>query len=221
MPVLRMDADTVARSSHGEILEQFASHDSAVLVGTQMVAKGHDFPEVTLAVVLDADASLRFPDFRAEERTFALVTQLAGRSGRGEAGGTVMVQTLAPSASSIRHAAQHDSEGFLEAELDRRRMLRYPPYSHLIGIVLASVDQQRVVAVAGEMGQRLREGLPQDSDLLGPAPMFRARGRFRRRFMIKAQERSPSVAVVREVVAGLAAVGAFKQVSVSVDVAPQ
>ncbi len=91
-----------------------------------MVAKGHDFPEVTLSAILDADATLRFPDFRAEERTFAMVAQLAGRSGRGEAGGEVIVQTLAPGAPSIAHAARHDSAGFLAGELERRRAAALP-----------------------------------------------------------------------------------------------
>lgn len=222
MPVLRLDADTVAGAgSHGVILERFAAADSAVLVGTQMVAKGHDFPEVTLAVVLDADATLRFPDFRAEERTFALVTQLAGRSGRGPAGGEVMVQTLALGASSIRHAANHDAAGFLAAELERRRMLRYPPFSHLIGIMLAGADERRLILAAGELRERLRDALPGDADLLGPALMFRARGRYRRRFLIKAVERQAAVAAVGEVVATLAAAGGFREINVSVDVSPQ
>ena len=102
-----------------------------------MVAKGHDFPDVVLGVVLDADATLRFPDFRAEERTFALVAQLAGRSGRGERGGRVLVQTLAPEAAAIAHAARHDAAGFLAGELERRRELGYPPFSHLIRVELA------------------------------------------------------------------------------------
>jgi primosomal protein N' (replication factor Y) len=97
------------------VLAAFEQRPGGVLVGTQMVAKGHDFPDVDLGVVLDADATLRFPDFRAEERTFALVTQLAGRAGRGAAGGRVLVQTLAPDAPSIRFAAGHDADGFLAA----------------------------------------------------------------------------------------------------------
>ena len=109
-----------------------------------MVAKGHDFPEVTLSAILDADATLRFPDFRAEERTFAMVAQLAGRSGRGEAGGEVIVQTLAPDAPSIEHAARHDSAGFLAGELERRRALRYPPFSHLVRIGLAAEEEARL-----------------------------------------------------------------------------
>ncbi len=111
MPVFRLDADTAGgRGAHARILAAFGEAESAVLVGTQMVAKGHDFPEVTLSAILDADATLRFPDFRAGERTFAMVAQLAGRSGRGEAGGEVIVQTLAPTAPSIAHAAEHDAD---------------------------------------------------------------------------------------------------------------
>ncbi len=105
-PVLRLDADTVAvPEGLATLLRRFEAAESGVLIGTQMVAKGHDFPDVTLGVVLDADATLRFPDFRAEERTFALIAQLAGRVGRGSAG-RVLVQTIAPEARAIAHAAQ-------------------------------------------------------------------------------------------------------------------
>src|SRR4051812_26014766 len=135
LAAFRLDAD-VARA--GDILRGFEAAERGVLVGTQLVAKGHDFPDVTLGVVLDADATLRFPDFRAEERTFALVAQLAGRAGRGSAAGRVLVQTLAPEASSIRFAARHDADGFLALELARRRALRYPPFSTLIRIVCSS-----------------------------------------------------------------------------------
>jgi primosomal protein N' (replication factor Y) len=131
VPVWRLDAD-VARP--GEVLRDFEAAPRGVLVGTQMVAKGHDFPDVTLGIVLDADGTLRFPDFRAEERTFSLVAQLAGRAGRGAAGGRVLVQTLAPDAPSIRFAAQHDADGFLAGELARREALRYPPFSSLIRV---------------------------------------------------------------------------------------
>ena len=118
MPVFRLDSDSAAHAgAHLEILRRFEQAESGILVGTQMVAKGHDFPDVVLSVVLDADATLRFPDFRAEERTFALVAQLAGRSGRGPRGGRVLVQTLAPEAAAIRHAAAHDAQGFLAGEL--------------------------------------------------------------------------------------------------------
>ena len=116
-PVFRLDADTLGDADPdrvGALLRRFADARAGALIGTQMVAKGHDFPDVTLGVVLDADATLRFPDFRAEERTFALIAQLAGRVGRGTEG-RVLVQTIAPQARAIVHAAAHDSDGFLEA----------------------------------------------------------------------------------------------------------
>ncbi len=222
MSVMRLDSDTAAeRGAHARILARFDEAPSAVLVGTQMVAKGHDFPEVTLSAILDADATLRFPDFRAEERTFAMVAQLAGRSGRGEAGGEVIVQTLAPHAASIEHAARHDSAGFLELELNRREILRYPPFSHLTRINFASEHEVKVdeaaVAVAGD----LRRSLPKGSELLGPAPMFRVRNRHRRRILIKAEERVGTVSAVREVVERRAADRSLKDVAIGVDVDPQ
>jgi primosomal protein N' (replication factor Y) len=222
MRVFRLDSDTTSpRGAHARILAEFGEADSAVLVGTQMVAKGHDFPEVTLSAILDADATLRFPDFRAEERTFAMVAQLAGRSGRGEAGGEVMVQTLAPHASSIEHAAAHDSAGFLAGELDRRRMLRYPPYSHLLRVNLSSESEEKVDVAAAAVAGELRTQMPRDSELLGPAPMFRVRGRHRRRILVKAQDRAGTVTAARVTVERRAADRALKDVSIGVDVDPQ
>ena len=221
MDVFRLDADTGASGGHGEILERFDRSPSAILVGTQMVAKGHDFPEVTLAVVLDADATLRFPDFRAEERTFALVTQLAGRSGRGPAGGRVIVQTLAPGAPSIRSASSHDARGFLEGELERRRALDYPPFSDLVRLVFASEDEARVTAIAERAAEDVSGRLNDDSVLLGPAPMFRARGRYRMRILVKTSDRGGTVLAVREAVEGLGAEGLLRGVVLSIDVDPQ
>jgi primosomal protein N' (replication factor Y) (superfamily II helicase) len=222
MPVLRLDSDTASeRGAHARILARFDEAPSAVLVGTQMVAKGHDFPEVTLSTILDADATLRFPDFRAEERTFAMVAQLAGRSGRGEAGGEVIVQTLAPNAASIEHAARHDSAGFLELELERREVLRYPPFSHLSRVNFAAEDESKVDAAATAVARDLRLGLPQGSELLGPAPMFRVRNRHRRRILIKAEDREGTIAALREVVERKAGDRSLKDVAIGVDVDPQ
>jgi primosomal protein N' (replication factor Y) (superfamily II helicase) len=222
MPVFRLDSDTAAeRGAHARILASFGEARSGILVGTQMVAKGHDFPEVTLSTILDADATLRFPDFRAEERTFAMVAQLAGRSGRGEAGGDVIVQTLAPNASSIEHAARHDSAGFLAGELERRQLLRYPPYSHLVRIGLNAEQEARVETAAGTLATELREALPEGSELLGPAPMFRVRNRHRRRILIKASNREGTVDAVRGVVERRAADRSLKDVAIGVDVDPQ
>jgi primosomal protein N' (replication factor Y) len=222
MPVMRLDSDTAAeRGAHARILARFDEAPSAVLVGTQMVAKGHDFPEVTLSAILDADATLRFPDFRAEERTFAMVAQLAGRSGRGEAGGEVIVQTLAPNASSIEHASRHDSAGFLERELQRRELLRYPPFSHLVRVNFHAEQEGKLEVAAAAVATDLRQGLPKGSDLLGPAPMFRVRNRYRRRILIKAGDRAGVVAVVREVVEKRAGDRSLKDVAIGVDVDPQ
>jgi primosomal protein N' (replication factor Y) len=222
MPVFRLDADTASgRGAHARILAAFGEAESAVLVGTQMVAKGHDFPEVTLSAILDADATLRFPDFRAAERTFAMVAQLAGRSGRGPAGGEVIVQTLAPTAPSIVHAAGHDSAAFLAEEVERRRALRYPPFSHLIRIVLRAEAEGRLDRAAAELADALSDGLPGETDLLGPAPMFRVRNRHRRRFLLKATDREATIAAVRDAVESLATDRALRDVAISVDVDPQ
>jgi primosomal protein N' (replication factor Y) (superfamily II helicase) len=222
MPVFRLDSDTAGgRGSHARILAGFGEAESAVLVGTQMVAKGHDFPEVTLSAIVDADATLRFPDFRAGERTFAMVAQLAGRSGRGEAGGEVIVQTLAPEAASIAHAARHDSAAFLAEEIERRRLLRYPPFSHLVRVVLKSESEPRVDQAASRLAAALAETLPEDTDLLGPAPMFRVRNKYRRRLLTKAQDRDATVAAIRTAVERLATDRTLKDVAISVDVDPQ
>ncbi len=222
MPVFRLDADTSAGpGGHGRVLNAFDQAESAILVGTQMVAKGHDFPEVTLSVILDADATLRFPDFRAEERTFSLVTQLAGRSGRGAAGGRVIVQTLAPDAASIRAAAEHDSPGFLQGELGRRQMLDYPPYSFLIRVMLASEAEVDVDRAAAEVRERLSAVLPDGSNLLGPAPMFRARNRFRRRLLIKSGLREQTIDAVHTEVEAMLADRVFRGIVLSIDVDPQ
>ncbi len=222
MPVFRLDSDTAAgRGAHARILAGFGEADSAVLIGTQMVAKGHDFPEVTLSAIVDADATLRFPDFRAGERTFAMVAQLAGRSGRGDAGGEVIVQTLAPEAASIAHAARHDSAAFLAEEIERRRLLRYPPFSHLVRVVLRSESEPRVDQAASKLAAALAETLPDDTDLLGPAPMFRVRNKYRRRLLTKAQDRDSTVAAIRTAVERLAADRSLKDVAIGVDVDPQ
>ncbi len=222
LPVFRLDSDSVGHAgAHVEILRRFDQAESGVLVGTQMVAKGHDFPDVVLSVVLDADATLRFPDFRAEERTFALVAQLAGRSGRGQRGGRVLVQTLAPEAAAIRHAAAHDAPGFLAGELQRRQALRYPPFSHLVRIELTSADADRAQALSERVRQALEGALPEGADLLGPAPRFRLRGRHRRQLLLKAEHRAGAVTAVRDAVEGLAARRMLRGVSISVDVDPQ
>ena len=228
-PVFRLDADILqsgAAAEPGAILSEFQGARSGVLIGTQMVAKGHDFPDVGLGVVLDADATLRFPDFRAEERTFALISQLAGRAGRGSSG-RVLVQTIAPDARAIRHAAGHDSAGFIADELERRAALRYPPFAHLIRIVFAAQSSPPARAAAAAVCELLRGALEggasgqEPSTVLGPAALFRLRGRERQVLLVKAAARRPAVAAVGKAVARVAADRTHAEVSFSVDVDPQ
>jgi primosomal protein N' (replication factor Y) (superfamily II helicase) len=218
LPVFRLDADTVAAGGAGAALERFDSADAGVLVGTQMVAKGHDFPEVTLGLVLDADATLRFPDFRSEERTFALVAQLAGRSGRGRGGGRVVVQALDPGARALRHAAAHDSEGFVRGELERRAALRYPPHGHLIRVICSTREGGPEVAAAEAVKGRIDSGC---AAVLGPAPLFRLKGRERAQLVIKSAEREPAIAAVRRAVESVAGEREHRRIAFAVDVDPQ
>ncbi|HEV2997626.1 MAG TPA: primosomal protein N', partial [Solirubrobacteraceae bacterium] len=229
--VFRLDADVAQENAGGgpggapgggpgALLSHFEAARAGVLIGTQMVAKGHDFPDVTLGVVLDADATLRFPDFRAEERTFALIAQLAGRVGRGGEG-RVLVQTIAPQARAILHAANHDSEGFLAGELRRREALAYPPFSHLIRVICSAEQGAPAQAASVAINERLRGALKAPDTVLGPAALFRLRGRERRVLEVKARERRAAVAAVGEAVGRAAADRAHAGVSFSVDVDPQ
>jgi primosomal protein N' (replication factor Y) len=198
-PVMRLDADTASRRGGAEqLLADFQRASSGILIGTQMVAKGHDFPDVTLGLVVDADATLRFPDFRSEERTFQLVAQLAGRAGRGPKGGKVLVQTLAPEAQSLQFAAAHDADAFLEAELERRSALGYPPAAAIVRIVCSAETDQQVDELADAIVANLAGG---EHTILGPADLFRLRGRERRQIVVRSTDRAALVASVDTAVA--------------------
>jgi primosomal protein N' (replication factor Y) len=225
LPVFRLDADAAGgRGAILDLLRRFERAPAGVLVGTQMVAKGHDFPDVTLGVVVDADATLRFPDFRAEERTFALVAQLAGRSGRGSREGRVLVQALDPAARALRFAARHDSEGFVADELSRRELLGYPPFAQLVRVVCSSPEPGPETAAAASVRDRVAAEAPAVR-LLGPAPLFRLKGRERAQVLVKAPAEGPdriaAVRAVRHAVEAVAAAREHKGVAFSVDVDPQ
>jgi len=216
LELIRLDADTAAKSgSVRAALERFADADRAVLIGTQMVAKGHHFPGVSLAAVVDADTGLALPDFRAEERTFQLVTQLAGRSGR-DAPGKVIVQSFQPDATPLRYAARHDVAGFLAEELGRRRELGYPPFRHLISIVASGPDADAPARLLRE----LQRGLV-DADLLGPAPLLRLRGRHRAQLVAKTERPRALAARAAELLAAAAPAMRRAGVTAVVDVDPQ
>jgi len=215
-PVMRLDADASDLSARAAILARFQAASAGVLVGTQMIAKGHDFSGVTLGVVLDADQTLRFPDFRAEERTFALITQLAGRTGRGSEG-RVLVQTQTPTARSIRLAAAHDADTFLRGELRRRKALGYPPFATLIRLVCASPEAERADTAAAALRGHLK---PRSSEILGPAPLFMLRGQARVQLLVKTRARAAAIAAVGAAVEAVAGTRDARGVAISVDVDP-
>ena len=215
---IRLDADTAGHpASLRAALQRFASARGVALVGTQMVAKGHHFPGVEVAAVVDADAGLSMPDFRAEERTFQLVTQLAGRSGR-DAPGKVVVQTFQPDATPFAYAVRHDVQGFLAYELDRRRELSYPPFSHLVALVVSGPDPGDVTRALRELRGAL-EG--PNVSLLGPAPLLRLRGRHRARLLAKTASPGAFASRAARILAGAAPAMRRDGLSAVVDVDPQ
>ena len=169
--ILRMDVDTTRKKgSHQALLDQFGRGEADILLGTQMIAKGLDFPNVTLVGVLNADTALNLPDFRSSERTFQLLTQVAGRAGRAEKAGQVLIQSYNPQHYAIRFAKDQDYEGFYAYEMGIRRQLGYPPYYFTIGITLSHKKEEEVVKRAYEVMNILRSGLSETSHILGPTP---------------------------------------------------
>ena len=169
--ILRMDVDTTRKKgSHQALLDQFGRGAADILLGTQMIAKGLDFPNVTLVGVLNADTALNLPDFRSSERTFQLLTQVAGRAGRAEKAGQVLIQSYNPQHYAIRFAKDQDYEGFYTYEMGIRRQLGYPPYYFTIGITLSHKKEEEVVKRAYEVMNILKSGLSETSNILGPTP---------------------------------------------------
>lgn len=205
--VLRLDRDVTARAGAlDETLTAFRAGEADVLVGTQMVAKGHDFPRVTLVGVLLADASLAFPDFRAAERTFQLLTQVAGRAGRADDPGHVVIQTFQPQHYALTSALAHDADGFFELESTARRGLGYPPFARLGLIRVESKSQDDTKAVAAEAAQLARRhAAAHEAKVVGPAPapIERLRERYRHMVMIRAPSPARLVAVMGKVKAEL------------------
>jgi len=190
--IARLDRD-VARGTESEaVLQRMRDHELDILIGTQMVAKGHDLPGVTLVGVLNADAALGMPDFRAAERTFQLLVQVSGRAGRADRPGLVLIQTRNPEHLAVRTAMTHDVETFVEAELNARSETHFPPHSHLALVRLDGKVEKDVQSEAERFLALARQGAPTGLDFLGPtpAPLARLQNRYRYRFLIRAQERS-------------------------------
>jgi len=171
---LRMDSDAMRKpGSHDEALERFRQGEVQILLGTQMIAKGLDFPNVTLVGVISADTVLHQPDLRASERTFQLISQVAGRTGRGSREGRVLVQTSCPGEPAIQKAAEHDFVGFAELELRQRREMLAPPYYHFARVIVRGPKEPAVKEFSLEMAEKLREAGTKSGDtvhILGPAP---------------------------------------------------
>jgi primosomal protein N' (replication factor Y) len=203
--VRRMDSDTMRRpGSHGRVLTAFRKGLIHILLGTQMIAKGLDFPNVTLVGVVNADVGLHFPDFRSAERTFQLLSQVAGRTGRGQRGGRVLVQTFTPDHPCIALAATHDYAGFVTTELAHRRAHNYPPFQRLARLIVRSREQEAAAAFAERLGSQFNTTLtnlgmesPLQLRLLGPAeaPVFRLKGYYRYHFQLQ----SPSPGTLHQV----------------------
>ncbi len=222
----RMDRDTTGdRGAHQRILERFRSGEIQVLVGTQMVAKGHDFPRVTLVGVLHADAALHLPDFRSGERTFALLTQVAGRAGRAHLPGRVIVQTFSPDHRVIRHALQHDYAGHAERLLRARRALGYPPFGRLALIRVSHPRLDAARDAARALGRALRATLPASPAvrLLGPAPapMPRIAGRYRWHLLLLASSHRALAARLDAAAGALERARGTARLRLVIDVDPQ
>ncbi len=189
--IARMDRDTVSGKRHFEsILHGFRDGDFDILVGTQMIAKGHDIPNVTLVGVVSADVGLGLPDFRAAERTFQLLTQAAGRAGRGNLPGIVLIQTINPEHYAIRFASEQNYDGFYEKEIQFRKLMRYPPFAALANVLVRSQKQEEALAMSTELG-RMLDPAPEGLKVLGPAeaPVPKLKSEFRYQLLIKAVDR--------------------------------
>ena len=203
----RMDSDSMkTRADYAESIGDFWAGRTDVLIGTQMIAKGMDVPDVTLVGVISADTAFHVPDFRAAERTYQMITQVAGRSGRGPKGGRVVVQTAYPQNFAVKAAATYDLEGFLSQELEARRELGYPPFMSLVRVLIQGFDPKKVEEASFKAAETLKKALEGvDARLLGPAvcPMSTLKGRFRMHLLIKAASLDEILPRLRKAVGSL------------------
>jgi primosomal protein N' (replication factor Y) len=217
--IARMDRDTTTRKgAHGRLVAGMTTGAFDILIGTQMIAKGHDFSAVTLVGVINADSALNLPDFRSAERVFALLSQAAGRAGRGERAGRVLIQTYTPDHYALAFVARHDYHGFAAVELPQRQALGYPPFGHLVNLVLSGNDAVQVAAAAEQLAGTLNRQRG-EVEVLGPAPCLlqKLRGRRRVQLLLKAAQRPALRRLLDRVAAGSRLPGG---VTLTVDVDP-
>ena len=197
--IARLDRDTVTgKRQFEDILHSFRERSFDILVGTQMIAKGHDIPNVTLVGVVSADVGLGMPDFRAAERTFQLLTQVAGRAGRGQLPGVVYMQTINPDHYAVRLAGQQDYAAFFEKELQFRRFMKYPPFSAMANVLVRAAKQEDALRMSAELGNFLTPA-PENMKIMGPAeaPVARLKAEFRYQLLIKSGSRKALNALLR------------------------
>ncbi len=222
--VLRMDLDTTSKKgAHRRILEQFGRGEADILIGTQMIAKGLDFKQVTLVGVINADTGLLMPDFRAAERTFQLLTQVAGRAGRDQLRGDVILQTRNPKHAVIRFACNHDYLGFIETDLPDRKQFGYPPFGRLIGVEFRGPKRDALEQVAQQWTQRLRDGIAHQTSVLGPEVAFisRVKRQYRMHTILKIPLRTDFAGIKAAIRATTRQTGTLpKDVRIAVDVDP-
>jgi primosomal protein N' (replication factor Y) (superfamily II helicase) len=213
--IARLDRDVASANKSERILAQMRARELDILVGTQMVAKGHDLPGVTLVGVINADAALSIPDFRASERAFQLLVQVAGRAGRGDRAGRVLIQTFGPTHPVITHAQRHDTEGFRAVEMKNRKELGYPPFSRLVFLRIDALSEEKAKAYAMTLAQALRGTV----DVLGPAvaPIARLRNRFRFRVVLRSNDRAKLREILLQAARFLEAVPSGIRVTIDVD----
>ena len=216
--VARLDRDVAAGAKSAKILERMRRGEVDILVGTQMVTKGHDLPSVTLVGVLNADAALSMPDFRAAERTFHLLVQVAGRAGRGDAPGSVMIQTRQPDHPAVAFAARHDVTGFIASEMRDREELAYPPFARIALVRVDAADEARARDEARRLANVARAAAGSGVDVVGPAaaPLARLRNRWRFRFMVRSKDRQ----ALRKTLLAVARAGHDRRTRVAIDVDP-
>ncbi len=219
--LVRMDGSSASgRGAVARLLAEFALPGPAILLGTQMVAKGHDLPDVTVAGVIDADAPLQFAGFRSEERAFALIVQLAGRAGRRGEASRVIVQAYEPAARAVQLGARHAVEEFLEGEVARRRAHDLPPFAHLVRVVLDGERSEAVTRGAAELADGMRRAAPAVG-VLGPSPLHRLRGRTRRAVLLRSVTASQVTLPLRAVLDAQAPALGRGGVRAAIDVDPQ
>lgn len=221
--IIRMDVDTTGRKgSHEKLLTQFGNKEADILLGTQMIAKGLDFPDVTLVGVLTADTMLHLPDFRSSEKTFQLLTQVSGRAGRHELPGEVVIQSYSPEHYSIQLASHHDYDSFYQQEMLTRKQHAYPPFYYLALVTVSHPDLLKAVSVTEKIAKHLNQRLSDTVKILGPvaSPIPRINDRYRYQCMIKYKREENLHASLKMIIERYQQDMNKNQLSISIDLNP-